>query len=186
MSPSCGRSAPSRPGRPSVRWAITISILCGCASTCRATRPCLSPAQPSGSIAERPYCGERRLCMNCQIAPATGLALRKATPRTARSVQRWTPIFGCRDIDSGMERLMYRAFVGDFHQPLTLAIVECAFLSYSAIDMVDFGDFAIAVLTILRMNLFFVVEPYGDILQGNFLEIGVKPNRHRRTGTKSG
>src|SRR5262245_22037946 len=51
-SPSCARWVRSRPGRPSVRLAVTTAIPCACASICEAIRPDSSRACRSGSIAD--------------------------------------------------------------------------------------------------------------------------------------
>src|SRR5215470_14112846 len=106
-------------------------------------------------------------------------AVRRGARRSGR------PLGGAY-IDVRSKRLMHRAFVRDLHQPLTLLGVEWAFQDDGAIDVIDLGDLVVAVLAVSCVDLLLVIEPHRDVLQRNFFKIGVKPDRHRGTGTKPG
>ena len=109
-----------------------------------------------------------------------------ATAAGSRGARKSGRALGGAYVDVRFERLMHRTFVRDLHQTLTLLGVEWAFQGDGAIDVIDLGDLVVAVLAIFRVDLFLVIEPHRDVLQRNFFKVGVKPDRHRGTGTKPG
>ena len=78
---------------------------------------------------------------------------------------------------------MHRALVGDLHQALVLIGVECAFNFDHPVDLVDLAFAGFAFGAILGVDLV-VLQRHGDAIDGQRLEIGVHPHRHRGAGAE--
>jgi hypothetical protein len=80
-------------------------------------------------------------------------------------------------------QVLCRALVGDLHQPLALLGVQRA-SSVMALDVIDHADLGFAGRAVVAWILPWLSRT--DTFSKDLLEIGIKPDRHRRAGTETG